>query len=103
MMKKKLWIFAGIVGLALMVAMPVKAAPTADEIKESRPAVDKYCFDYTGTLSADAVAEINFEGRSLKRAFDIDFLIVMIPSLEGNELLDYTVDLFSNWEIGKGT
>jgi C-terminal processing protease CtpA/Prc len=70
---------------------------------QGRPQQNQYCFDFTETLSNDQVNELNYQGKKLYRDLDIDFVVTVIPSLAGNELVQYTADLFSNWSIGKKT
>jgi len=76
---------------------------SAEEFSRKRPHMEEYCFDFTETLPGNLVHEINIQGGSLKRAFDIDFVVVIIPSLEDRGIVDYTVGLFSNWQIGEST
>ena len=54
-------------------------------------------------MPVKVVDEVNREGAGLKNAFDIDFVIVVIPSLSGREVGEYTADLFSKWQVGKNT
>jgi len=72
-------------------------------IISKRPQGDKYCFDFTGVVPAKIVDDVNDEGAGLKKALDIDFVIAVIPSLEGNAITEYAADLFSKWQIGKDT
>lgn len=73
------------------------------DILTKRTQKDKYCFDFTQVVPLKVVDEINKQGEGLKRYFDIDFVIVVIPSLEGNTISQYAADLFSKWNIGKDT
>ena len=75
----------------------------AQYIPQSRPSQEQYCFDYSKVLSSDLRREINTQGEALKRHFDIDFVVAIVPSLKGRDIVSYTLDLFSNWEIGKNT
>lgn len=68
-----------------------------------RPNIEQYCFDFTEVLHYNLIHEINVQGEGLKRHFDIDFVVVIIPSLNGKDIVEYSADLFSRWEIGKDT
>lgn len=68
-----------------------------------RPNAEQYCFDFAQVLPANLVHEINIQGHGLRKSFDIDFVVAIIPSLKGREIEEYTVDLFSQWEIGRST
>ncbi len=68
-----------------------------------RPQADKYCFDYTRVVPSKVVKEVNETASGLRKNFDIDFVVVVIPSLKGQVITDYAVDLFSKWRIGKET
>jgi len=72
-------------------------------ISPKRPRIDKYCFDFAKVLDRDLVREINIQGQALKNTFDIDFVVVIVPSLDGRDIVEYTAELFSNWKIGKNT
>ena len=68
-----------------------------------RPQEQEYCFDFSKVVPSEIVQRINLEGAGLKKTFDIDFVIVVIPSLEGRPVTEYAADLFSRWQIGKDT
>ncbi len=81
----------------------VKPAFDFQNIPQKRPKPEEYCFDYDKVLSEDAVKEINEQGDSLKRNFDIDFVVLIVPDLQERDIVEYTADLFSKWEIGQST
>lgn len=74
-----------------------------DVIPLERVGLDTYCFDFTKTVPVKVVDEVNTEGAGLKKAFNIDFVIAVIPSLLGRAVEEYAADLFSKWQIGKDT
>lgn len=74
-----------------------------EKVLSKRPQEEQYCFDFADVVPAKIVDRINDEGTGLKNAFDIDFVIVVLPSLEKRELNEFAADLFSKWQIGKNT
>ena len=68
-----------------------------------RPSEDKFCFDYAGVLLDDTSQEIENQSSSIKRSFDIDFVVIIVPTLGENDIVETAVRLFSQWEIGKST
>lgn len=76
---------------------------SAKSIAKRRPSHEKWCFDYARVLPANVEEDINDEGRSIQKAFDVDFVVAIVPDLGGRDINRYAVDMFSNWEIGKST
>jgi len=74
-----------------------------EPVPKKRPEPDKYCFDFVGVLPQELIREINTQGNGLKRAYDIDFVVAIVPSLGKKDIVEYTADLFSMWKIGKST
>jgi len=72
-------------------------------ITEKRPDGGRYCFDFAGVVPQDVVEEIDSYGRDLRQEFDIDFVVIVTPSLEGKDTSTFAADIFSRWEIGKST
>lgn len=68
-----------------------------------RPGEEEYCFDFAGVLPEKLVHEINMQGDGLKRHYDIDFVVVIISSLEGKDIVNKAAELFSQWQIGRST
>ena len=75
----------------------------AEAIPVSRPSHEQYCFDYAGVLLDDTSQKIENQSSSIKRSFDIDFVVMIIPTLGEKDIFDTAVRLFSQWEIGKST
>ncbi len=88
---------------AIIIFSGLTQSHAALEINRTRPDQDRYCFDFTDTLAQSTIREIDNQGRGVKKAFDVDFLVIMIPSLGENDIGGYTADLFTKWEIGKDT
>ncbi len=68
-----------------------------------RPDEDKFCFDLAGVMPKDVAEEIDQTGSSLRRVFDIDFVVIIAPSIGKQDIGRFTADIFSKWEIGKST
>jgi len=75
----------------------------AQSIPQTRPSEEQYCFDYAQVLSADTAQEIENQSSSIKRSFDIDFVVMIVSTLGENDITETAVRLFSQWEIGKST
>ncbi len=108
-MRKKLILvilFTGLIPVA-SVAYLFSIEPLEDKITQKipneRPGEKQYCFDFAGALPFELVNRINREGAGLRNAFDIDFVVVIVPSLQGDDVVAYSADLFSDWKIGKST
>lgn len=68
-----------------------------------RPSDKRWCFDFTNTLPGDIIRRVDNEGYSIQKHFDVDFVVLIIPSLKGREIASLTTELFTNWQIGKRT
>ncbi|EKD27762.1 MAG: hypothetical protein ACD_79C00586G0001 [uncultured bacterium] len=75
----------------------------AVQVPDKRISIDQYCYDFVEILPADLAEEINDQGNALKRTYDIDFVVAIIPELDEKDISEYAVNLFSDWEIGKST
>lgn len=61
----------------------------------------RFVHDYTQTLSGSEKEELEKSLRLLSnRKNSIQFVIVIIPSLNGSDILTYSQDLFMKWGIG---
>ncbi|MEW5894823.1 MAG: TPM domain-containing protein [Candidatus Omnitrophota bacterium] len=89
----------------LMIILSVFSlqSASAEPVSVNRPSPERYCYDYAEVLSADTVREIENQARGIQRSFDIDFVVVTIPSLDWKDIRECAVNLFSGWEIGKST
>lgn len=63
----------------------------------------KYCFDFSNILPREFINEINESGAGLKNALGIDFILAVIPSLEGLSIDECAKALFlkENSQSGK--
>ena len=107
-MKKKIIIIFVFLSICFSSSTPefyafAEEITTVQTIPQKRPADDQFCFDFVEVLPNELVREINTQGAGLKRVYDIDFVMLIIPSLGGRDIIEYTADLFSKWEIGKNT
>ena len=57
-----------------------------ERVSFRRPSEDKFCFDYAGVLLDDTFQEIEKQSASIKRSFDIDFVVMIIPTLGENDI-----------------
>ncbi len=73
------------------------------KVPPRRPSQSRYCFDFSGVVPKDVVRDIDGYGRSLREEFDIDFVVIVTPSIPGEDISTFAADIFSKWEIGKET
>ncbi len=94
-----------IISLIMVFILNIGALPSLAQISihQKRPSIKQWCFDYVDVFSLDVEREINNQGRGIQKTFDVDFVVAVIPTIEGQDIVEYTVDLFSRWEIGKST
>jgi len=60
-----------------------------------------YVNDFAGLYSAGFKAELENGLIAFEKTTGVEFAVVTIKSLEGNDIDDYAVRLFENWKIGK--
>lgn len=72
-------------------------------VPDRRPSDSRWCFDYTDTLPSDLIERVDDEGYSILKHFDVDFVVLIVPSLEGRNIVSLTAELFTKWKIGKST
>ncbi len=70
---------------------------------QERPDDDIFCFDLAGVMPEDVAEEIDETGRSLRDAFDIDFVVIIAPSLGRQDIASFAARIFTQWRIGKST
>lgn len=72
-----------------------------EKIVHSRPARDRYIFDYAAILE-DAEESTQRYLKMINEVYLIEALIVSVPSLgQGRSIEDLALEMFSNWKIGK--
>lgn len=57
--------------------------------------------DYTGLVSETEATTLNDKLLDVNKNTSVEFAIVVIKSLDGNEIFDYSQKLFTEWGIGK--
>jgi uncharacterized protein len=72
----------------------------ADEISNPAPQTDIYLNDGANMLSADAKDQLLTASKDLHEQTGAQFVIVTVPSLNGQSIEEYSNDLFNNWGIG---
>jgi uncharacterized protein len=90
---KKLFVFM----LAMLCFCQVAFA---DEISNPAPQTDIYLNDGANMLSADAKDQLLTASKDLHEQTGAQFVIVTVPSLNGQSIEEYSNDLFNNWGIG---
>lgn len=90
---KKLFVFM----LAMLCFCQVAFA---DEISNPAPQTDIYLNDGANMLSTDAKDQLLTASKDLHEQTGAQFVIVTVPSLNGQSIEEYSNDLFNNWGIG---
>jgi uncharacterized protein len=88
--------------LLLSVAWPLVAAAAipSDELLHSlQPAADVN--DYAGVLSATERAALEQRCRELREKTGAQLAVVILDSLQGGQIDDFTVKLFQRWSVGQ--
>lgn len=64
-------------------------------IPAKRPSESRWCFDYTGTLPYELVQRVDNQSYSIRKHFDVDFVVMIIPSLDERNLVELAAELFT--------
>lgn len=80
--------------LALLVALPARAADV--------PVLRQHVTDATGTLSADQVAQLEAELVALEQRKGSQVAVLMISTLDGQAIEDYSLAVAEKNKIGRG-
>ena len=96
-MKKLLSIF-----FLLMVVMGVNAQTNFDpeQLLKHRPDKQELVNDFSGTLTPSQKQALEQKLLSFEDSSSVQIAVVIIPSLNGNEVADYNVKLFRAWGVG---
>ena len=81
-------------GLCLLFCLPAGALEVP-----SRP--DGRVTDQTGTLTPDQIAALDRNLEAYERETTNQIAVLLIPSLEGDSLEDYSIRLAEKWKIGQ--
>lgn len=82
--------------LLLLLLMPM--ALWAQDFPER---TDRLVNDFSNTLTRDEIADLNQLLEGYERESSIEIAIVLLPTLNGYEISQYTFDLGEKWGIGK--
>lgn len=70
-----------------------------ERILRTRPSAEEFVFDYVGHLRDSE----KFRERELKytqEKFDVEFVVVIVPTLGGKDVLEVAAAIFTSWQIG---
>ncbi len=65
------------------------------------PAPTGYVNDFADVLSSSAEREITSVAQALQQNGEIEIAVVTVPSMEGNSIEEYSLDLARSWGIGQ--
>jgi len=71
-----------------------------EDLLKQRPSNQVLVNDFTGTLTADQAAALEKKLVAFDDSTSTQIAVVIIPSLNGNEIADFNVKLFRAWGIG---
>lgn len=78
----------------------VWAGPVWAQIPDA-PKPERLCNDFSGTLSAQEMQELESKLDSFDRETSVQICLVVVPDLGGFEVSDYATRLFEKWGIGR--
>lgn len=87
--------------LALALFLPLIFTRVSAEPKFPEPTDLKYVNDYTSTLDEQTKQYIISVGRELEEKTGAQEVVVIINSLQGNDIAAYSNELFRTWGIGQ--
>ena len=85
--------------LALQITF-VSVAAAAPQVPAKPTSGSIYVQDYANLLSAQSKATINSVGKELETKTTAQIVVVTVPSLDGQPIEDYSLELFRSWGIG---
>jgi uncharacterized protein len=71
-----------------------------DDLLKQRPSKQVLVNDFTGTLTPDQAAALEQKLVAFDDSTSTQIAVVIIPSLNGNEIADFNVRLFRAWGVG---
>lgn len=86
--------------LALLFALLLPFGTVAQDFPKR---TDRLVNDFTNTLSAQEVRELTILLEGFERESSIEIVVVIIATLDGYDISQYTFDLGEQWGIGKGS
>jgi uncharacterized protein len=75
----------------------------AADITRERPKYNGHFFDLTNTIPQELGQRLDGYADSLLENLDIDYVIAVVPELEGKTVEGFAAEVFSNWQVGKLT
>lgn len=88
-----------LIAIFILISIPCSYAIAQGEFPA--PTNLKYVNDYSGILSEDTKEYIVSVGYELERKTGAQAVVVIIDSLDGNDIESYGNELFRNWGIGQ--
>lgn len=99
---KRLPVWLAALAMSVVLAMVATAGPAlAKTALPARPEPARLVTDLAGMLGRSAADEIENELVSLWQDTGVQFTVVTVPDLGGNDIDDYSVRLFESWGIGE--
>ena len=87
--------------LLFLVCLPAAALTTKDIDNVHVADRTRYVSDMAGAMSAPARARADSLLQSIWRQTSAEPVVVIVPSLDGEDIDDFATRLFSDWRIGK--
>lgn len=91
--------WAKLLVVSLFLAVFVAASPTFAQL--SFPSATGWVNDFAGILQPETVAELEAQLSTLEKATGVEVVVVIVDSLQGTTLEDYSIRLAEDWQVGK--
>lgn len=85
--------------LSLILAVACAALASAEPVSSLKPT--NYVNDFAGVLSAATQDQLNEMCRQVEEKAQAQIVVVTIKSTDGQEIFNYSVDLYQKWGIGQ--
>lgn len=96
-----IWLFHRLIALVVLIVAAASTALAVDY--PANPNIDRrdnYVADPAGVLSAEETATINSCLEHLRQATTVEMAVAVLPTLDGEEVEPYSVELFERWGLG---
>ena len=87
--------------LFLLVCLPAAALTTKDIDNVHVADRTRFVSDMAGAMSASARSRADSLLQSIWRQTSAEPIVVIVPSLDGEDIDDFATEVFSDWGIGK--
>ncbi len=91
----------GLAACSILLAMLAGSSLTAGAQEAYEPTAQFFVNDFAGVISDDAERRMVETGQALQQQTGAQIVAVTVPSLDGQSVEDYAIDLANDWGIGQ--